>query len=164
MLLLLSSLAIAVPLLKDSSIGDRDRLDCSNDTHLETPDKMLKLVSVAGLLATAAASPCPAPGPKPLKRVDLGPRPGFLVDDMDEGYLKEELSECLNSDTPWKASTFSIAHRGGGTLMIPEHSLESNMAGARMGAGILECDTAFTKDRQLVCRKSQSCNKERLKY
>lgn len=119
---------------------------------------MLKLASVAGLLATAAATPCPAPGPKPLKRIDLGPRPGFLVDDMDEGYLKEELQECLNSETPWKTSTWSVAHRGGGTLMIPEHSLESNMAGARMGSGILECDTAFTKDRQLVCRKFSPCD------
>jgi glycerophosphoryl diester phosphodiesterase len=29
------------------------------------------------------------------------------------------------------------------------------MAGARMGAGILECDVTFTEDRQLVCRHSQ---------
>jgi glycerophosphoryl diester phosphodiesterase len=29
------------------------------------------------------------------------------------------------------------------------------MAAARMGAGILECDVTFTKDRELVCRHSQ---------
>jgi glycerophosphoryl diester phosphodiesterase len=92
---------------------------------------------------------------KPIKRIDLGPRPGFLVDDMDEGPLKDELQQCLEKGKPLKASTWSIAHRGGGTLQIPEHSLQSNMAGARMGSGILECDVAFTKDRKLVCRHSQ---------
>jgi glycerophosphoryl diester phosphodiesterase len=29
------------------------------------------------------------------------------------------------------------------------------MAAARMGAGVIECDVTFTKDRQLVCRHSQ---------
>jgi glycerophosphoryl diester phosphodiesterase len=38
--------------------------------------------------------------------------------------------------------------------MFPEETVESTMAGARMGAGILECDVAFTKDRGLVCRHS----------
>ncbi|KFH47325.1 Glycerophosphoryl diester phosphodiesterase-like protein [Hapsidospora chrysogenum ATCC 11550] len=108
--------------------------------------------TVAALAAGASAKPTPRP---PIKRIDLGPRPGFLVDDMDEGKLKDELSRCLASAKPIRASTWSIGHRGGGTLFIPEHSLESNMAGARMGAGILECDVAFTRDRELVCRHSQ---------
>lgn len=42
-----------------------------------------------------------------------------------------------------------------GTLLIPEHSKESNLAGARMGSAVLECDVAFTKDRELVCRHAQ---------
>ncbi|CAH0053590.1 unnamed protein product [Clonostachys solani] len=123
---------------------------------------------LAALVATTAAASCsstnstngvPAP-PKntsrKIKRVDLGPRPGYLVDDMDESPLKTELQQCLDTSTkPWKASTWSIGHRGGGTLNIPEHSVQSNMAGARMGAGILECDTAFTSDLELVCRHSQ---------
>jgi glycerophosphoryl diester phosphodiesterase len=41
----------------------------------------------------------------------------------------------------------SIGHRGGGTLFFPEETVESTMAGARMGAGILECDVSFTSDR-----------------
>jgi glycerophosphoryl diester phosphodiesterase len=40
-------------------------------------------------------------------------------------------------------------------LQIPEHTRESYLAAARMGAGIIECDVTFTKDRELVCRHSQ---------
>ncbi|KAL6849683.1 hypothetical protein ACO1O0_009226 [Amphichorda felina] len=112
------------------------------------------LTAAVALAATVSAKPAPKPN-KGINRIDLGPRPGFLVDDMDEGPLKKKLSKCLDSSKPLKPSAWSIAHRGGGTLFMPEHSLESNMAGARMGAGILECDVAFTKDRQLVCRHSQ---------
>ena len=49
---------------------------------------------------------------------------------------------------------FSIGHRGA-PLQFPEHTRESYLAAAKMGAGILECDVTFTKDRQLVCRHSQ---------
>lgn len=88
-------------------------------------------------------------------RIDLGPRPGFLVDDMDESPLKDQLSQCLNNPEPLKTSPWVVAHRGGGTLFMPEHSVQSLMAGVRTGAGVLECDVAFTKDRELVCRHSQ---------
>ncbi|RYG12398.1 MAG: glycerophosphodiester phosphodiesterase, partial [Chitinophagaceae bacterium] len=40
-------------------------------------------------------------------------------------------------------------------LQFPEHTKESYEAAARMGAGIVECDVTFTKDKQLVCRHSQ---------
>lgn len=40
-------------------------------------------------------------------------------------------------------------------MQFPEHTKESYMAAAKMGAGILECDVTFTKDRELVCRHSQ---------
>jgi glycerophosphoryl diester phosphodiesterase len=52
-------------------------------------------------------------------------------------------------------SDFSIAHRGA-PLQFPEHTRESYIAAARMGAGIVECDVAFTKDRELVCRHAQN--------
>jgi glycerophosphoryl diester phosphodiesterase len=84
--------------------------------------------------------------------VQLGPRPYYLVDDMDPGPLKRKLERC--ADGPFEATDFSIGHRGA-ALQFPEHTAESYVAGARMGAGILECDVTFTKDRQLVCRHSQ---------
>ena len=51
--------------------------------------------------------------------------------------------------------SFSIGHRGA-ALQFPEHTREAYEAGARMGAGILECDVTFTKDLQLVCRHAQN--------
>lgn len=85
--------------------------------------------------------------------IQLGPRPFYLVNDMDEGELKEELLACGNG--PFQASTFSIGHRGA-PLQFPEHTRESYVAAARMGAGIVECDVAFTKDLELVCRHAQN--------
>jgi glycerophosphoryl diester phosphodiesterase len=94
----------------------------------------------------------PAASPRRNPTVQLGPRPFYLVDDMDDGALKSELLKC--SDGPFRKSDFSIGHRGAG-LQFPEHTKESYEAAARMGAGIIECDVTFTKDRQLVCRHSQ---------
>jgi glycerophosphoryl diester phosphodiesterase len=82
--------------------------------------------------------------------VSLGPRPYYLIQNMTDGPLKSKLESCQNalvSITAW-----SIGHRGGGTLQIPEETVQSTMAGARMGAGILECDVSFTQDLGLVCR------------
>jgi glycerophosphoryl diester phosphodiesterase len=84
--------------------------------------------------------------------IQLGPRPFFLVKDMDEGKLKRKLQKC--SEGPFKRSDFSIGHRGA-ALQFAEHTKESYEAAARMGAGIVECDVTFTKDKQLVCRHSQ---------
>lgn len=85
--------------------------------------------------------------------VQLGPRPFFLVNEMEDGRLKRQLQKCTAG--PFKKSDFSIGHRGAG-LQIPEHTRESYEAAARMGAGILECDVTFTKDEQLVCRHAQN--------
>jgi len=85
--------------------------------------------------------------------IQLGPRPTYLVDDMDEGPLKNALKSCEAG--PFKKTDFSIGHRGA-PLMFPEHTRESYVAAARMGAGIVECDVAFTKDRELVCRHAQN--------
>jgi glycerophosphoryl diester phosphodiesterase len=56
--------------------------------------------------------------------------------------------------TTYAVSDFSIGHRGA-CLQFPEHTLDSYSAAIRMGAGIVECDVTFSKDRQLVCRHSQ---------
>lgn len=85
-------------------------------------------------------------------KVDLGPRPYFLVDDMDDSALKQNLLSCANK--PNRKSEFSIGHRGA-PMQFPEHTKESYEAAARMGAGIVECDVTFTKDKELVCRHSQ---------
>jgi len=84
--------------------------------------------------------------------VQLGPRPLFLVDSMKDSALKNELEACKNSRAV--KSDFSIGHRGA-SMQFPEHTRESYIAGARMGAGIIECDVTFTKDEELVCRHSQ---------
>src|SRR5262245_44849463 len=87
------------------------------------------------------------------RAVQLGPRPYFLVNDMSDGALKNELLACANM--PMKKTDFSIGHRGA-ALQFPEHTLESYEAAARMGAGIVECDVTFTKDLELVCRHAQN--------
>lgn len=118
---------------------------------------LVNSILVTGLVAATqvAASPCkPPPKYKPIESIQLGPRPYWLVDDMNDSPVKKQLEECKDIKE-FKPSAWSIAHRGGGTLFMPEHSVESNLAGARMGAGVLECDVAFTSDRQLVCRHSQ---------
>jgi glycerophosphoryl diester phosphodiesterase len=84
--------------------------------------------------------------------VQLGPRPFVLIQDMDDGQLKEALEQC--SAGPFFKADFSIGHRGA-ALQFPEHTEESYRAAALMGAGIVECDVTFTKDRELVCRHSQ---------
>ena len=84
--------------------------------------------------------------------VQLGPRPYYLIDQMKDGALKSKLAQCTAG--PFTKSQFSIGHRGA-PMQFPEHTKESYVAAARMGAGILECDVTFTKDRELVCRHSQ---------
>ncbi|MBL4739757.1 MAG: hypothetical protein JKY12_02115 [Sneathiella sp.] len=82
----------------------------------------------------------------------LGPRPFFLIEKMKEGALKDRLSACKAG--PFYKTDFSIAHRGA-PMQFPEHTKESYVAAARMGAGLIECDATFTKDKELVCRHSQ---------
>jgi len=86
------------------------------------------------------------------RNIQVGPRPYYLVGAMDDGPLKRKLESC--SEGPFRATEFSIGHRGA-ALQFPEETREALEAGARMGAGILECDVTFTKDHQLVCRHSQ---------
>lgn len=85
--------------------------------------------------------------------IELGPRPEFLVNRMEDGPLKDKLAACLGQ--PARRTDFSIGHRGA-PMQFPEHTVESNRAAARMGAGVLECDVTFTKDKELVCRHAQN--------
>ena len=89
----------------------------------------------------------------PITNIQLGPRPYFLVNDMLDSPLKTKLQNCGNG--PFKKTAFSIGHRGA-AMMFPEHTKESYEAAARMGAGIVECDVTFTKDKELVCRHAQN--------
>lgn len=101
----------------------------------------------AGIAATAFAGAASA------DRVELGPRPEFLVHQMKDSALKAQLLSCAERE--FERTDFSIGHRGA-ALMFPEHTVESYRAAARMGAGILECDVTFTKDKELVCRHAQN--------
>jgi len=83
----------------------------------------------------------------------VGVRPAFLVDEMKPSALKNQLAQCR--DDSFQRTDFSIGHRGA-PLQFPEHTKESYLAAIRSGAGIVECDVTFTKDKQLVCRHSQS--------
>lgn len=85
----------------------------------------------------------------------IGPRPYFLVDDLAASPLKDTLRACVRQRSNYSAREWSIGHRGA-PLMFPEHTRESYVAAARMGAGIVECDVAFTKDKELVCRHAQN--------
>ena len=84
--------------------------------------------------------------------IQVGDRPAFLIDGMDDSALKRKLVSCRNDLV--RRTKFSIAHRGA-PLQFPEHTKEAYTAGARQGAGIVECDVTFTKDGQLVCRHDE---------
>ncbi|MEZ8858363.1 glycerophosphodiester phosphodiesterase family protein [Vibrio sp. 10N.247.311.51] len=100
------------------------------------------ILGMSSITAWAAAEPA-----------NLGPRPLFLVNNMDESPLKTKLLSC--SEGPFHRSDFSIGHRGA-AMQFPEHTRESYLAAIQMGAGVVECDVTFTKDKALVCRHSQS--------
>lgn len=117
----------------------------------------LAVLTSAGLVAAAADQhgdrrhddKRPAAGPG----YQVGPRPYFLVQDMEDGPLKDQLASCAAA--PIRRTDFSIGHRGA-ALQFPEHTRESYEAAARMGAGIVECDVTFTRDKELVCRHAQN--------
>ncbi|KAH7386055.1 PLC-like phosphodiesterase [Pyrenochaeta sp. MPI-SDFR-AT-0127] len=123
---------------------------------------MPSFIASAVLLGLASAAALPAVIPRGGKEghghghkkfnVQVGVRPYYLVDNMDEGPLKEKLLNC--SEQEFKTTDFVFAHRGA-PLQFPEHTLQSYKAAHRQGAGVIECDVAFTKDKQLVCRHAQ---------
>jgi glycerophosphoryl diester phosphodiesterase len=107
----------------------------------------------APLLAAACAAVAVAAAAQAEGLLGQDPRPAYLVSQMEDGPLKERLAACIGQ--PIRRTDFSIGHRGA-PLMFPEHTVESNIAAAQQGAGILECDVTFTKDRELVCRHAQN--------
>ncbi|PGH15517.1 hypothetical protein AJ80_05534 [Polytolypa hystricis UAMH7299] len=106
----------------------------------------------AAALVTAAPKPSHGSQQK-ITNLQFGSRPYYLVDDMDASPLKRKLESCSEKRMK-RPSDFSISHRGA-PLQFPEHTVQGWLAAARQGAGVIECDVAFTKDRQLVCRHSQ---------
>ncbi|CTQ33079.1 glycerophosphodiester phosphodiesterase family protein [Jannaschia rubra] len=110
-------------------------------------------MSVRPLLALTLLSATPVFADTHDAGLSYGPRPAWLIGQMDDGELKTKLQSCLGQ-TPSRTD-FSIGHRGA-PLMFPEHTVESNVAAAGMGAGILECDVTFTQDHELVCRHAQN--------
>ena len=129
----------------------------------------IAVMAAVAMIATAAVNAKPeqennkhsytsANGNKPghvenrRSKAQLGPRPFYLVEGMEDGDLKQALLQCEKG--PFFKTSFSIAHRGA-AMQFPEHSDISYRAGADMGAGIVECDVTFTQDGELVCRHSE---------
>jgi len=110
----------------------------------------MRTLTLAAVIAAAVPTLALAEGPEPLS---YGQRPFYLIDKMQDGELKDKLLSCVGQ-TP-SQTAFSIGHRGA-PLLFPEHTVESNLAAARQGAGILECDVTFTADKELVCRHAQN--------
>jgi glycerophosphoryl diester phosphodiesterase len=118
---------------------------------------LLSLVACGVFTDTTLADETPAATSAELSKhshdaIQLGPRPFYLVKGMDPGELKDRLQRCERG--PFHRTDFSIGHRGA-ALQFPEHTKEAYEAGARMGAGIVECDVTFTKDGELVCRHDE---------
>ncbi len=108
--------------------------------------------AAAGLIA-ASAMMFPLGASAQDVPVEVGVRPLYLVHKMEDGPLKQKLLSCAGQ--PVARTSFSIGHRGA-PLQFPEHTVESNLAAAWQGAGVLECDVAFTADKELVCRHAQN--------
>jgi glycerophosphoryl diester phosphodiesterase len=114
---------------------------------------LLAALGVASIVSSGFSMPVGFDQSRDGKAIELGPRPFYLVDGMDDGPLKERLEQCKTG--PFRRTNFSIGHRGAG-LQFPEHTKESYLAATRMGAGIVECDVTFTGDGNLVCRHAQN--------
>lgn len=83
-------------------------------------------------------TPLQPPTPQDEYTVSLGPRPYYIINNMTDSPLKSKLQSCENG--PFSITGFTVGHRGGATLQFPEETVQDTQAGARMGAGILECD------------------------
>ena len=108
------------------------------------------MMSVAAILTLAVFAP-----PSLAQEGDPRSRPLDLVRQMDDSALKTRLLAC--ADAPVTPTLLSIGHRGA-PLGYAEHTVESYQAAAAMGAGIVECDVTFTRDKELVCRHAQNDN------
>eukprot|EP00957_Ditylum_brightwellii_P098908 7534872-Ditylum_brightwellii.AAC.1 len=102
-------------------------------------------LAILALLSAVASAQYP---------VRVGDRPIFLIEKMEDSELKTELANCAAETKEFHVSDWSIGHRGA-CMQYPEHTLESYLAAIIQGAGIVECDVTFTKDKELVCRHAQ---------
>jgi glycerophosphoryl diester phosphodiesterase len=100
------------------------------------------ITALASLAVDAADVVAPSPDARPVA----------LVAGLADGPLRRELAACI--DAPVRRTSFSLGHRGA-PLHYPEHTRESYVAAAAMGAGVIECDVTFTRDKQFVCRHAQ---------
>lgn len=107
--------------------------------------------TVAGVIVALTIAVAPAVAKE--VPIEVGVRPLYLIEKMKDSPLKQKLQACAGK--PVKRTQFSIGHRGA-PLQFPEHTVESNLAAAWQGAGVLECDVAFTADKELVCRHAQN--------
>lgn len=84
---------------------------------------------------------------------DLGPRPMYLVDNMDESALKTKLQACEAG--PFHRSDFSIGHRGA-AMQFPEHTKESYLAAVAQALGYSSVTllSRKTKNWYVVIRKA----------
>ncbi|KAJ3045579.1 hypothetical protein HDV00_009236 [Rhizophlyctis rosea] len=124
-------------------------LACSLDHLIQNSAIMRAIIAITLAFGLVSASAYPKHNKL---NIQVGDRPYYLVNDMDAGSLKDKLASC--SEGPFKTSKFVISHRGA-PLQFPEHTKEGYTAARRQGAGTIECDVAFTKDKQLVCRHDQ---------
>ena len=124
---------------------------CDDDSIkvVEVEQQVVVTETVVEIVETPVIVPVPVGAGEDIQ---IGTRPYFLIDDMDDSELKAALQQC--SEGPFYKTDFSIGHRGA-PMQYPEHTKESYEAAARMGAGILECDVTFTQDQALVCRHAQ---------
>jgi len=120
--------------------------------HFAAPAALLALLCSFNTLAGDHGRPEHTDHWPPRGNAQLGDRPFYLVEGMDDSRLKQKLQRCENG--PFYKTDFSIGHRGA-PLQFPEHTKESYEAAARQGAGVVECDVTFTKDGELVCRHAE---------
>ena len=95
---------------------------------------------LSALLMLAGNLPATAQDAALPREPQIGPRPFYLVDKMKDGPLKTQLAQCTG---PFRKTDFSIGHRGA-AMQFPEHSRESYVAAARMGAGVIVNGRTFT--------------------
>ena len=82
----------------------------------------------------------------------LGPRPLYLVDDMDESDLRAMLRRCAAG--PFERTDFSIGHRGA-PLQFPEHTRSRTGRRRAWAPASWSATSPSRRTRQLVCRHSQ---------
>src|SRR5262245_33317000 len=118
------------PTTESPSLRDRHRLSWRR-TNSQRPGPMqhTSLRSVCVVLSVAlsagrAGCAVTAPGTTAAnadQSIQLGPRPFYLVDGMDDGPLKSTLLQCANRS--FHRTDFAIGHRGA-ALQFPEHTEE----------------------------------------